>query len=80
MCRLGRKKREGAKNGVGHLDRMKWGSGIKDLHDRSSGISIQANPTVMVIQQLGENSIQTIGDSSDVLRHIIKHVSKEEME
>ncbi len=33
------------------------------------------NPTVMMIQQLGEKSIQTHRDSADVLRHIIKNVS-----
>ena len=36
----------------------------------------QANPTVMVIQHLGENSIQTNRDKLDVLRHIIKNVSE----
>jgi hypothetical protein len=35
-----------------------------------------ANPTVMVIHHLGEKSIQTNRDSSDVLRHIIKNVSE----
>ena len=35
----------------------------------------QANPTVRGIQQLRKNSIQTIRDSADVLRHIIKNVS-----
>jgi len=34
-----------------------------------------ANPTVRGIQQLRKNSIQTIRDSADVLRHIIKNVS-----
>ena len=34
------------------------------------------NPTVRVIQQLGGNSIQTNSDISDVLRHIIKTLSK----
>jgi hypothetical protein len=29
----------------------------------------------MVIQHLGEKSIQTIRDNADVLRHIIKNVS-----
>ena len=37
-----------------------------------------ANPTVMVIQYLGKKSIQTNIDKSDVLRHIIKNVSKPE--
>ena len=32
----------------------------------------RGNPTVMVIQHLGEKSIQTNRDTSDVLRHIIK--------
>jgi hypothetical protein len=32
--------REGVRNGVGHLERMKRGSGIKDRDDRSSGIEI----------------------------------------
>ena len=36
----------------------------------------EANPTVRGIQQLGKNSIQTHRDKSDVLRHIIKNVSK----
>jgi hypothetical protein len=35
-----------------------------------------ANPTVRGIQQLRKNSIQTIRDISDVLRHIIKNVSE----
>ena len=35
-----------------------------------------ANPTVRGIQQLGKKSIQTNRDKSDVLRHIIKNVSK----
>ena len=35
-----------------------------------------ANPTVMVIQHLGKKSTQTHRDKSDVLRHIIKNVSK----
>ena len=35
-----------------------------------------ANPTVTVIQHLGKKAIQTHRDSSDVLRHIIKNVSK----
>ena len=35
----------------------------------------QTNPTVRDIKQLWKNSIQTIRDSSDVLRHIIKNVS-----
>ncbi len=35
-----------------------------------------ANPTVRGIQQLSKNSIQTIRDISDVLRHIIKNVSE----
>jgi hypothetical protein len=34
-----------------------------------------ANPTVRGIQQLRKNSIQTIRDSADVLRHIIQNVS-----
>ena len=34
------------------------------------------NPTVMVIQHLGKKSIQTHGDITDVLRHIIKNVSE----
>ncbi len=37
----GGKTREGAKNGVAHLERMKHGSGIKDRDDRSSGIEIR---------------------------------------
>ena len=37
---------------------------------------LQANPTVMVIQLLGKKSIQTNRDIPDVLRHIIKNVSK----
>ena len=32
--------REGVKSGVGHLERMKHGSGIKDRDDKSSGIEI----------------------------------------
>ncbi len=36
----------------------------------------QANPTVMVIQHLGEKSIKTNRDIPDVLRHIIKNISK----
>jgi hypothetical protein len=36
----------------------------------------KANPTVRGIQQLRRNSIQTIRDISDVLRHIIKNVSE----
>ena len=36
---------------------------------------LTANPTVRGIQQLRKNSIQTIRDSADVLRHIIKNVS-----
>jgi hypothetical protein len=35
-----------------------------------------ANPTVMVIQHLGKKSIQSHRDIPDVLRHIIKNVSK----
>jgi hypothetical protein len=34
------------------------------------------NPTVMVIQHSGKKSIQTNRDSSEILRHIIKNVSK----
>ena len=37
---------------------------------------LAANPTVMVIQHLGKNSIQTNRDKLDVLRHIIKNVSE----
>ena len=36
---------------------------------------MKANPTVRGIQQLRKNSIQTIRDNADVLRHIIKNVS-----
>ncbi len=32
--------REGAKSGIGRLERKKRGKGIKDLDDRSSGIEI----------------------------------------
>jgi hypothetical protein len=35
----------------------------------------RTNPTVMVIHHLGGNSIQTIRDIVDVLRHIIKNIS-----
>jgi hypothetical protein len=35
-----------------------------------------ANPTVRGIQQLRKNSIQTIRDIADVLRHIIKNISE----
>jgi hypothetical protein len=38
-------------------------------------VIVGANPTVMVIQKLGGNSIQTHRDSVDVLRHILKNVS-----
>jgi hypothetical protein len=37
--------------------------------------SNRTNPTVRGIQQLRKNSIQTIRDSVDVLRHIIQNVS-----
>jgi hypothetical protein len=36
----------------------------------------RVNPTVMKIQQLGKKSIQTHRDKLDVLRHIMKNVSK----
>jgi hypothetical protein len=41
-------------------------------------VKFPSNPTVMVrvIHQLGKNSIQTHRDKLDVLRHIIKNVSK----
>ncbi len=32
--------RKGAKSGVGHLERMKRGSGIKDREDKSTSIEI----------------------------------------
>ncbi len=44
MCHLGRTRRKwdkgGAKSGVGCLEQMKHGSGIKDREDKSSGIEI----------------------------------------
>ena len=60
MRRLGKHRgeqtREGAKSGVGRLERMKHGSGIKDRDDKSSGIEIRMadalakiNPTVPLI-------------------------------
>jgi hypothetical protein len=56
MCRLeehgGKRTREGAKSGIGRLERMKRGHGIKDREDKSSGIEIfmvdtfaEINPT-----------------------------------
>ena len=36
----GKRTREGGKSGIGRLERMKRGNGIKDLDDRSSGIEI----------------------------------------
>ena len=39
-------------------------------------VRVWANPTGRGIQQLRKNSIQTIRDISDVLRHIIKNVSE----
>ncbi len=38
--RGGKRTREGAKSGMGRLERMKHGSGIKDRDDKSSGIEI----------------------------------------
>jgi len=44
MCLLvrtqGGKTREGTESGVGRLERMKHGSGIKGLDDKSTGIEI----------------------------------------
>jgi hypothetical protein len=44
MCHLaergGKRTREGATSGVGRLERMKRGNGIKGRDDRSSGIEI----------------------------------------
>jgi hypothetical protein len=44
MCRLvrtrGKRTREGARSGVGRLERMKRGNGTKDRDDRSSGVEI----------------------------------------
>jgi len=42
----------------------------------SSMMVLKTNPTVMVMQLLGKKSIQTIKDKSDILRHIVKNVSK----
>ena len=41
MCRLGKSQKtsEGGRSGVTRLDRMKHGSGIKGVDDRSSGDS-----------------------------------------
>ena len=36
----GKRTREGAKSGMGRLERMKYGSGIKDREDKSRGIEI----------------------------------------
>ena len=36
----GKRTREGDKSGIGRLERMKRGNGIKDRDDRSSGIEI----------------------------------------
>ena len=36
----GKRTREGAKSGIGRLERMKHGNGRKDRDDRSSGIEI----------------------------------------
>jgi hypothetical protein len=40
MSHGGKKTREGDKSGVGHLERMKHTSGIKDREDKSRGIEI----------------------------------------
>jgi len=49
MCRLVRTWRKenkgGAKSGVGRLERMKRGNGIKDRDNRSSGIEILMTDT-----------------------------------
>jgi hypothetical protein len=52
MCCLSRTRREkdeggGAKSGVGLLERMKHGSGIKDREDKSRGIEILIVETFM---------------------------------
>jgi hypothetical protein len=56
-----------------------WDDDLGDddfVYYESKKRELKANPTVMVIQHLGEKSIQTNRDSSDVLRHIIKNVSE----
>jgi hypothetical protein len=55
---------------------MSWLGQIRSHRRDESWSASLANPTVMVIQNLGEKSIQTNRDKSDVLRHIIKNVSK----
>jgi hypothetical protein len=49
--------------------------GLSGMDERRKYLE-EANPTVRGIQQLRKNSIQTIRDISDVLRHIIKNVSE----
>ena len=40
VCARGKRTREGAKSGIGRLQRMKHGSGMKDRDDKSNGIEI----------------------------------------
>jgi hypothetical protein len=55
----GKRTREGDKSGIGRLERMKRGNGIKDLDERSSGIEIlmvdvftKINPTDPLLDPL----------------------------
>jgi hypothetical protein len=56
MCRLtehgGKRTREGAKSGIGRLERMKRGHGIKDRDDKSNGIEILMVDTFTKLTQL----------------------------
>ena len=54
MCRLGRTRRkstrEGTKSGVGRRERMKRGSGMDDLEERSKGIEIRITDAFAIIK------------------------------
>jgi hypothetical protein len=47
----GKRTREGAKSGIGRLERMKHGDGIKGRDDRSSGIEILMSDTFTKINK-----------------------------
>ena len=46
----GKRTKEGAKSGIGRLERTKRGNGIKDRDDRSSGIEILMTDTFVKIK------------------------------